>query len=108
MLVFVGIGVAVLVGEAVGAVVNVGVGVAGDACSHAERMTKGTMQATIWSFNFPALFIYTSCLLRKVPAQRFALPAGGGLGKSLRADKRHSVDNACKSRTVPPVRCTLC
>ena len=50
VLVFVGIGVKVLVGDAVGAVVNVGIGMAGDACSHAERITKDSPQTTVCNF----------------------------------------------------------
>jgi hypothetical protein len=42
-------------------------------------------------------------------AQRFALAAGGWDETKLREkEKARSQKNACKSRKIPPVGCTLC
>ena len=42
------------------------------------------------------------------PTARVSGGQGAGVDKSLRAEKTQSQKNACKSRRVPAVGCTLC
>jgi hypothetical protein len=63
--ILVGIGVTVLVGDSVGTMVNVGVGVADDACPHAEKITEDSIQITICNFRFLPLFMSSSFLCKE-------------------------------------------
>ena len=56
-MVLVGTAVTVLVGDTVGAMVNVGVDMIGGTCPHAESRTKDNMQITDCNFRFLAFFI---------------------------------------------------